>query len=506
MQISIKTITAGLLVGVGLSLAACNDELLEVAPRNNGDLATALNTVEGLDATLNGIYDRMQNVALYGRDMLAVAEALADNAQATNKSGRLNAENRNTAQQTFGTAVAPGTWQSAYFAINQTNLLLEAVPKVAALTDTNRRNSILGQCYFLRALMYHDLMRIYAYDPGVEIAQQNRGGVPLLLTGVSDQTQITFPARAPIADVYKQIYTDLQAAITAFSRSTVDNIAYGNLAATQLLFSRVALYNKDYPNAVKYATDAIGGSVKLVNAANYVAGWRSVRNPESVFELQFAAISENIGVNTSLQTTYTTLVRTGDRTATGGFGDLVPTPAFLTDLRSETTTAGQPADVRSQLYEQGTTGRGTAYTECTKFLGKNGTLNLDNVPVLRIPEAYLNRAEANFQLNNVTEALTDLNMIRTNRGLPSRTLAALTPGTSTVPTLLVSEILRQRRLEYAFEGHRWFDLKRRGTDIVKTIPLSTTANNLPYNDYRILANIPVNEVSTNKNIQQNFGY
>ena len=501
MRISINTLSYGLLVGVMLSLAACNKNLLDVKPRNNGDLATAITTPEGLDATLNGIYDRMQNVALYGRDMLAVAEALADNAQATNKSGRLNSENRNVAQNTFGTAVAPGTWQSAYFAINQANLLLEAVPKVTTLTDTNRRNSILGQGYFLRALLYHDLMRIYAYDPGVEIAQQSRGGVPLLTKGVSDQSQITFPDRAPIADVYKQIYSDLQAAIAVFARSSANagNVpAYGNRTASQLLLSRVALYNKDYANAVKYATDAIGGSVKLLDASGYIGGWRAPRHPESVFELQFAAISENIGVNTSLQTSYTTLVRPGDRNTTGGFGDLVPTTAFLSDLRSETATGGVAADVRSQLYELGTAGRGTAFIECTKFLGKNGTINLDNVPILRIPEAYLNRAEANFMLGNTADALTDLNLIRTNRGLVART--GLTGDA------LLNEILRQRRFEYAFEGQRWFDLKRRGQDIIKTIPLSTTPNNIPYNDYRILANIPLNELSTNKNIKQNFGY
>lgn len=498
-----NTRTYSLLVGILLLGAACSQQLLDVKPRNNADLATALSTPEGLDAMLNGTYDRLQNVALYGRDMLAVAEALADNAQTTGKSGRLASENRNVAQNTFGTGVTtattPGTWQSAYYAINQTNLLLEATPNVTALTDTNRRNSILGQCYFLRALLYHDLMRIYAYDPGVEIAQQDRGGVPLVTKGVSDQSQISYPARAPVADVYKQIYSDLQAAISVFGRSSANasNIpAYGNRTAAQLLLSRAALYNKDYPNAVKYATDAIvGGPVKLVDATGYVGGWRAPRNPESVFELQFTAISENIGVNTSLQTSYTTLVRPGDRTTTGGFGDLVPTTAFLADLRSETATSGQPADVRSQLYELGTAGRGTAFIECTKFLGKNGTINLDNVPVLRIPEAYLNRAEANYMLGNITEALADLNLIRSNRGLTAR--SGLTGDA------LLNEILRQRRLEYAFEGHRWFDLKRRGQPIVKA---AAQGGGLPYNDYRILANIPLNELTTNKSIRQNFNY
>ncbi len=496
MQISIKTLSCGLLAAAALSLVACKD-LLEVQPRSNGDLATALSTVEGLDATLNGIYDRMQSTNLYGRDFLAVAEALADNAHATNKSGRLNNENRNVANASFI------NWATSYFAINQANLLLEAVPNVVSLTDTNRRNSVLGQGFFLRGLLYHDLMRAFAYDPGVENTTQSRGGVPIILKGVNNQEQLEYPARAPIADVYKQIYSDLQTAANYFGRSSANagNIpAYGNRTAAQLLLSRVALYNKDYATAVKNATDAIGGTVKIVDATAYVGGWRAPRNPESVFELQFAALSENIGVNTSLQTTYTTLVRTNDRGTTGGFGDLVPNPAFLADVRSETSATGF-ADVRAQLYELGTTGRGTAFVECTKFLGKNGTINLDNVPILRIPEAYLNRAEANLMLGNTATALADLNVIRTNRGLVARTAASFATDAA-----MLTEILRQRRLEFAFEGHRWFDLKRRGQDVTKTIPLSTTANNLPYNDFRILANIPVNEVSTNKNLKQNFGY
>lgn len=492
MNYSMKLLTTGLFVGATLWLASCsNSALLDVKPRTSVDLKSALNTVEGLNAGLNGIYDRLQTTTLYGRDYLALAEALGDNAQATNKSGRLNAENRNTPQASFT------NWQTSYLAINQANLLLEAVPRVTALTDTNQRNVILGQGYFLRALYYHDLMRAYAYDPGVEVAQYSRGGVPLLLTGVSDQTQITFPARAPIADVYKQLYTDLQSAIQAFSRTTrnAGNVPnYGNLQAAQLLFSRVALYNKDYATAVKYATDAIAGSIKLSDAAGYVAGWRAPRNPESVFELVYTT-PENIGVNTSLQTTYTTLVRTGDRGTTGGFGDLVPTNAFVTLLEAEKAADGRTSlDVRRQLYELGTTGRGPAFIETTKFLGKNGTINLDNIPVLRIPEAYLNRAEANALLGKTTEALADLNTMRVSRGLPART------GLS--GDALLAEIYTQRRLEFAFEGHRWFDLKRTGQDVIKTTP----GGNVPYNDYRILANLPVSEISTNKNLRQNFGY
>ena len=321
-------------------------------------------------------------------------------------------------------------------------------------------------------------------------------GCHYLPRGVSSQAQIEFPARPAIADVYKQIYTDLQGAINILGR-TNQNAAgtptYGNQQAAQVLLSRVALYNKDYPTAISNATAAIAGSIKLSTAAGYVAGWRAPRNPESVFELVFTT-PENIGVNSSLQTTYTTLVRVGDRGTTGGFGDLVPSPAFLTDIRSETNAAGF-ADVRAQLYESGTTGRGTAFVETTKFLGKNGTINLDNVPVIRIAEAYLNRAEAYAQSGNAVASLADLNTIRTNRGLVARVAADFFNDKA-----LLAEVLRQRRLEFAFEGQRWFDLKRQGLDIAKFQGL------VPYNDPRILAPIPTNELSTNKNLKQNFGY
>jgi hypothetical protein len=477
-----------------LAFTACKDsEFLEVVPRSQGDSQTALTTAEGIDAAVNGIYDRLQSVVLYGRDMLAVSEALGDNAQFTNKSGRLASENRNIINNTFGTATSSGaTWQTAYFAINQANLILDNIGNVT-FSDTSQRNRLQGQAYFLRALLYHDLSRIYSYDPGVAVTSQDRGGVPLITVGVADQSKITFPARAAVADVYKQIYSDLQNAIRLFGRSNASAPAYGNLQAAQALFSRVALYNKDYATAVQYATNAISGSIKLASNASYIGGWRAPQNPESLFEIQFI-VAENIGVNTSLQTTYTTLVRTGDRTATGGFGDLVPTTAFINELEAEKSSTGAVLDIRRQLYELGTIGRGTAFIECTKFLGKNGTINLDNVPVIRVSELYLNRAEANYNLGNTTDALTDLNVIRQRCGLTAATLTG---------AAILTEIYRQERLEYGFEGHRWFDLKRTGQNVVKA---AAQGGGLAYTDSRILAPIPVNELSTNRNIVQNFGY
>ena len=106
---------------------------------------------------------------------------------------------------------------------------------------------------------------------------------------------------------------------------------------------------------------------------------------------------------------------------------------------------------------------------------------------------YLNRAEANYNLGREADALADLNLIRRRAGLVDRTTLTGIP--------LLTEILRQRRIELAFEGSRWFDLKRRGSDIVKT-----PTNILPFTDFRILAPLPVREITNNPNLRQNFGY
>ena len=114
--------------------------------------------------------------------------------------------------------------------------------------------------------------------------------------------------------------------------------------------------------------------------------------------------------------------------------------------------------------------------------------------MLRTPELYLNRAEAYYrraQAGDEALALADLNTILTNRGLPS---VALTGAA------LLNEILRQRMLEYAFEGMRWFDLKRTGQDVIKS------PANIVFNDTRILANIPQRDIDGNPNMQQNPGY
>ena len=470
-----------------LVLTSCSD-LIDVQPRTAIDSSTALTTEEALDATLVGAYDGLQTTNIYGRDLIAIPEALADNGRATNKSGRLVPEFQNQPN-----AHMVNTWASAYFVINQVNLVLDAVG-TAKISDA-KKASVEGQAAFLRGLMYFELMKVYAYFPKNVIDAQNRGGVPLITGGVLDLKQINYGPRPTIDDCYKQIVADFTRAIDKLAATAATRAPfYATKGAAQGLLSRVYLYMGDWVNAEKLATDALASGIGKFQTtpATTLSAWRSAIHPESMFELNYQT-NENVGVNTSLQTSYTTLVELGNTAKTGGFGDLVPTANLLTLMESEKDSTAKILDIRRSLYEKGTAGRGTAEIECTKFFGKNGAVNLDNVPVIRVSELYLNRAEALYnQGGKEAAALADLNAIRTHAGLPAK------PATLTGAALL-TEILNQRRLELAFEGHRFFDLKRLGRDLVK-------ATTIPFTDYRILAPLPVREIQTNANLKQNFGY
>lgn len=495
------------LVGITLLGTGCK-KALEIDPRQSIDAGTALTTRDNVNAAITGVYARLKSARQYGRDLIAIPEALADNGFATNKSGRLVGEANNLAGSHYGQAL----WQSSYSGINEINGILDAVPTISDASAAEK-SSWEGQLFFLRGLFYFNLVNAYAYTPGATVPSQDRGGVPILLTATkgNQAAQLLLPKRSPVDSVYMQIVSDFENSNARFTTSGPTDVSLANKNAAQALLSRVNLYRKNYSEAKRWADSAItrAGS-RLSDASSYVNQWRQATHIETLFQIRYTLPSENIGVNESLQTSFTTLTTPGG-TTTGGFGDLVPTLSLLTDLgitlvggNTSTTNyalnhtiASRSADVRNQLYEVGTTGRGPRKVETTKFIGKNGAINLDNVPVIRIAEVYLNRAEAmatpGSPVFNQVAALADLNTILVARGLPAVALTG---------TALYEEILRQRRIELAFEGHRFWDLKRLGRDLVKTPHYNTVA----FTDFRILAPIPQREIDGNPNLVQNFGY
>ncbi|MCX6319558.1 MAG: RagB/SusD family nutrient uptake outer membrane protein [Bacteroidetes bacterium] len=497
-----KIVAAGMFASVVFS--SCKKQL-DIPSRNSLDASVALTNKSGIEFSINSIYSILKRESHYGRDLFSVTDAMADITFANGRSSRLLAENRNTALSNVV------IWGGSYAAINEINLTLAAIPAIGDATAADKTRWE-GELKFLRAFYYFDLVRNYAYIPTFTVPAQDKGGVVITLQGFnSGQAAADYrPSRATTTACYAQIMSDLYTSITLLSNNNRGR-NYASKHAALALGSRIALYEGNWARADSFATAAItltGGIGSLTNTGNYVTGWRAADHPEGIFQVWYATLAENLGVNTSLAATHTTLAAPGAFNGVRqGQGDLVPNAFLLTQLGISGFPANlaqsppPPAltysnDVRNRLFEWGVNASGH-YVECTKWLGKNGGPNWDNTVVLRWAELYLNRAEARYRLANESGAWSDLNVIRA-----ARYTGFVVPVTPLTGQPLLDEIWRQRMLEFAFEGHRFYDLKRNGLTINKANPVVS----MPATDYRLLPRIPVSEVDGNPNMIQNFGY
>lgn len=496
-----------------LLVAGCSEDIIDIQPEASVTPDIALKRVSGINALVLSAYKRTNEFSYYGQNQILNAEALADNLVIANNTGRYTGQVVNAHASHFG------TWSNAtYRIINDCNLVLKyadasepaletsgvlaGLPQSEALTAP-RRLRYKGEAYFLRAMAMHDIAKVYGYEPGMEVGGFNLSGI-LRTTAVEGVADANKRARSTNVEFYTQIKSDLLEAINLlpafndFIASTTDPTKQWptgekffrvSKEAAKLLLARVYLFERDYTNAAAMAAQVItdvtvtaSPARTLVTAANYFASWSQSANnanSEAIWEceIRVADWSSVDGVNNSLAS-ITNSSPTGASNA-----------QFAVAGSAELIAAFEAGDVRRNQWVNNS-GR----NECKKWQGEKGTF-LENLPLLRLSEAYLIAAEANAELNNDGAAQTAINTLRTNRGLAATALTG---------TALKDLIFNERRVELCFEGHRFFDLKRKGKDIVK--PASLAINNIPYTDYRILGNIPNGEITYNNLLVQNPNY
>lgn len=483
-----KTITKNigyLLMAISLSISSC-DKILEVQPTTYIEAENALTNIIGVQAALNGAYAGLRNANYYARNMVIYPDLLADNlrlVQSATQSGRGVGIDVNN----------PGNhlniWSATYDIVQKVNVVIDATETVSDGTEAQRA-TIKGQALFLRALAYFDLLRTYSYNPN-HLVNGFDLGVPLITEAVDDYTKITLPARATVLEGYTLVERDLLEAIAQLSTSgvnqTLNTPYYGSKAAAHALLSRLYLYwaGDKLPAAIEQATLALSSGVGTFqnSPSGYLNMWAAPTKPESLFEVQFASVNEvpQTSNNNTIQA-YLQQELSGNQLL--GWGDAVMADNLLSIY--------EPGDIRQQVVVPYTRSNGEPVVQTDKFSGSKGVFGWDNVPVIRISEVYLNRAEAYARNGQTEEAQADLNLIRQRCGL-----SEIFPSG---PALLEA-ILKERRLELAFEGHRFFDLTRLGMDIPKE-----TISPIPFSDYRILAPIPASEFDINNNLIQNSGY
>lgn len=430
----------------GILMMGCED-LLDVKTTDTLNVDDGvITTAERATLVLNGLYDGLQAEEFYANYVITFGDLAADNLDHT---GTFT-----TSKQVDNNAVLTNNvslndvWDQLYYVINMANTLIQDVPNIDNM-EQEVIDRMTGEAYFVRALSYFTLVKSW-------------GGVPLQITPVRDSKDVEPKARASVDQVYDQIEADLEVAINQLG--TFSENGRANIWAARALKSRVHLYQGEYQDAHDLADDVIKNSPYTL-ASDYMSifDYENPYSPESMFEIDFTEQDGN-----SLAFWYF-------QDDLGG--------RYEYGVNLSLVNAYEANDSRQQavFYYSGT-------ENYMVYKYRDVGSGSDNVMVIRLAEMYLNRAEA--LLNGATgtsTALDDVNTIRNRAEL----------GDLAGPVTL-DIILDERRKEFAFEGHRWFDLTR--TDkAVEALPNVASAD-------QYLWPIPQGERDVNANLTQNPGY
>jgi hypothetical protein len=435
---------------VAAALSSCK-KFLQVEPVDSvSDEQTIVDKTSAETAT-RGVYRALSADGYYGVTFQAIGYLSGDNVQWTGSqsivqqfiSHNVRADN----------AYIAAAWTAIYATINKANHIIAKVPAITdPLLSQDEKNQLTGEGYFIRALAYFDLARTW-------------GGVQLALQPTTSSTDKNGIKRSSLADTYAQVLSDLTAAESLLPETT--NRYRATKKTVWALRARYHLYQQEWALAASYATRLINDSTnyKLVKPYSAFFANNVVATQESVFELSYS-------------TTYTNGHRNQwQPPANNGTRQWAPNDAFI-NLVNDASIGGN----RNALVAKTSAGLwfGNLYYRSPA---------IDPAYIFRIAELYLIRAEARAQLNDLAGALNDLNAVRNRAGLANSTAA-------TQNDLLLA-IENEKRIEFAFEPHRWFDLVR--TNRAAAV-LGVTET------WRYVLPIPSSEVLIDGSLKQNDNY
>lgn len=446
-------------------LTACDQGFLDKEPVSDA-LNNEINAEPLLTAAYDGMYDEY-----YTLDFLVNGDVFADNAYAGGDNPANFQIDKFTTTSTNGNVQRD--WRYLYTNIKNANIVLNYVPNMQdpKLTDA-RRNEILGEAAFLRAYHYFQLVQLW-------------GPVPVITTVPNSVTEM-FATKKPVADVYAQIISDLEFALPKV-RTTVPDKGYVAKGTVLALLCKVYATkpSPDWTKVNQYASEVAALGYDLVPNYATLFDTTGKNSVEAIWETQNDGSKHYnwvTGMNTPFMWGDWKKFNIPSHTLVKAFDDAGDTVRKNASLKHVTTSWNddywaKPVPV------------------IMKYPDPNGK---SNTMRLRYADILLLRAEALAELGQLdasSGAQFYLNKVRTRAGLPNTT--------ATTKADLLTAIEKERQLELAFEGHRWFDLVRRGTAV-------TTMNNakdgngasLGYNVVasKLLFPLPQDEIDRNPNL------
>ncbi|MBS0027682.1 RagB/SusD family nutrient uptake outer membrane protein [Chitinophaga sp. 22321] len=474
-------------IGVYVVLAGCNKQIDEIRPLTKIDQQGELSSVAGVQEVTAGNYLLLIGNGLgdYSSALESISESRGNNVTLRQYAPVSNMTDaffyRNSSAEQLGYSAT--LYRGAYQIIVGANAALEGIERLGknfrTLTEKEKNDLLYakGENIFIRALTYFNLTRIYG-KPFYQDAQ-NSLAVPLKKTSdINDN-----PRRATVKQIYDFLIPELQMAAQLMKVPISKTNAFANTGAAWALLSRMYLYmggTVSSPNAT-YNQLSVLYADSIINSEKY-----SLRQGKDYLQmfgddedgtLKRLVFNDNreiiFALNNSIDGIKLGQFYHYDNRSGGGI--FKPSSDFVLTLPS--------GDLRATFLKKNVN---TQTLETTKWLVSNSTFVTRAPEILfRFAEVYLNRAEANAKLKNFSACKADLQLIHVRAGLPASDIENINNSD------LLNAVLKERRVELAFEGQIGYDYFRNGLPM-KRIAADNNGNEMVIqpDDPKVVFNIP----------------
>jgi hypothetical protein len=437
----------------------------------------AIQTVQDLENLSNSMYNGLQGGSLYGGNFQLYTDLLAEDTQVDETRlspfGTLEIYQRAT---TIQIGSLRSTWREAYKVINRANNVIRVVDEtlLSGTEFDNKKGRLKAEALFVRALCHFELCRFWANPYDVDNQGNNsHPGVPYRTEPTLSFTQDLAIARSSIEQVYGNVLEDLEVAETLFAQAGVRRSTHrASEMAAIALRARVLFSKGEYTSASVAAGDVISSNLYSLYPDN---------SADEALMYPFQSSGYEIANESIFQLAFTTF----DNGLNESYSQFNNIPVF------------QYASEQLMLSYAPTDDRKTEWFLQNPVNFKGRIIKYDrpgdvfyNVPVLRLAEMHLIRAEANASPagnGNTAEALESYNAIR-ERAFGDDFIE------ETGVNQLLEKIQLERRWELCFENDRYHNLRRLKQPV---------RDGVAHNDASLLFKIPQEEIAGNPSIEQN---
>jgi starch-binding outer membrane protein, SusD/RagB family len=476
-----RNILTLLLVLTGLS--SCND-FLDLVPEHQISNNVFYKTQNDFERALIGAYSSIRG--LYsGSAILYAAELRTDNAEINWSSPNVDEMQFEQNALTATNGTVRGIWNTCFTTISRCNTILNRIEPVDF--DATAKNKIIGEARFLRAFSYFYLVQLFGDVPVTEKEFGNPGEIQ-----AADLT------RKPVEQVYDLILSDLTSAETLLPATLNSDRTHASIGTVKALLGKVYLTRKNYTAAETKLKEVIDLNQYTLHD-NYAALFSEGNNnlKESLFEIQFIR-GRSLGNNYSAIFTPAITSMAIFPNNLQGAGRITPTLSLFNAYEAGDKRKATSVNDSVKLIN----GSKSPARYALKFVDFKVTDTSDGAvtfTVMRYADVLLMYSEALNEQSKTALALPFLNMVRARVGLPGLT------GLSQAQFRTALE--KERRVEFMFEGQRWFDLNRTGrTREVLNAYYAGKNQNFSVAGHEVLFPIPLAEIELNSKLKQNEGY